>query len=233
MPDHVPAAATAQNSGPAATPSLLNSDATAGANAQQASATPAATPAATQTPAPDANPQPGDGTLKDAPIVPAGAPEKYEFKFPEGVNVDTKALEAFEPLARKLDLPQDKAQSLIDLYAQMRQSEVQQQQEAMSTMVAEWGKQTMADPELGGPKWEETKVSAKRFLSEYGNPGIERMLDEYGLGNNPDFIRMLAKAGKAMGSDTFIAGSTGAAGEDSEAARASRMFPKTLGSMKK
>jgi hypothetical protein len=115
----------------------------------------------------------------------------------------------------------------------MRRGEVEAQQTAMTEMVQGWAKETMSDPELGGQKWAETETAAKRFLSAYGNDGVTKMLDDYGLGNNPAFIRMLAKAGKAMGSDSFLTGSASAGAEESDQAKASRMFPKTLGNMKK
>src|SRR5262245_55633150 len=46
------------------------------------------------------------------------APEKYaDFKIPDGMAVDAKALEAFTPALRELNLTQDQAQKLVDVYA--------------------------------------------------------------------------------------------------------------------
>lgn len=54
-----------------------------------------------------------DGQKK--PDEPKGAPEQYaEFKAPEGVTFDTGVIGEFSKAAKELDLPQDKAQQLLD-----------------------------------------------------------------------------------------------------------------------
>lgn len=45
-----------------------------------------------------------------------GAPEKYEFKAGEGVELDAEALKDFEPVARDLNLTNEQAQKLVDAY---------------------------------------------------------------------------------------------------------------------
>lgn len=48
--------------------------------------------------------------------TPPGAPEKYAFTAPEGQELDTSALAQFEPVARELNLTQEQAQKLVDVY---------------------------------------------------------------------------------------------------------------------
>src|SRR5262245_60440079 len=58
----------------------------------------------------------GDGKGGNAQAKP-GAPEKYEFKAPEGVTLDTGLVNDFTPLAKELGMSQDAAQKVVDLYA--------------------------------------------------------------------------------------------------------------------
>ena len=69
------------------------------------------------------------------------APEKYEFAAPEGQALDANALAVFEPIAKELGLTQEQAQKLVDIYPQIQQ----QQAEAWSKQVADWGEQVKAD----------------------------------------------------------------------------------------
>jgi len=45
-------------------------------------------------------------------------PEKYEFKIPDGMEMDSELLKEAEPMFKELGLSQAKAQKVIDLYAQ-------------------------------------------------------------------------------------------------------------------
>jgi transcription antitermination factor NusG len=59
-----------------------------------------------------------------------GAPEKYEFKAGEGVELDTEALKDFEPVARDLNLTNEQAQKLVDAYPKILAGVQQRQAEA-------------------------------------------------------------------------------------------------------
>jgi len=53
---------------------------------------------------------------------------------------------------------------------------------------------------------------AKKALDSFGTPELRTLLNESGIGNHPELIRFMVRAGKAISSDTFVAGERGAAG---------------------
>ena len=63
-------------------------------------------------------PEQSEGQSTETPSEPKGAPEAYEFKspegLPEGTEIDTQVLDSYSEVARELDLPQDKAQMMLD-----------------------------------------------------------------------------------------------------------------------
>ena len=128
------------------------------------------------------------------------APEKYEFTPPEGQELDANALAVFEPIAKELGLSQEQAQKLVDIYPQIQQ----QQAEAWSKQVSDWGEQVKADKEIGGDKFNASVGAAQRALDQFGNPELREYLNASGLGNHPALVRFCAKVGKAMAEDSFV-----------------------------
>lgn len=141
-----------------------------------------------------------DATDKAEKDKKPAAPEKYEFAAPEGQELDANALSVFEPIAKELGLTQEQAQKLVDIYPQIQQ----QQAEAWSKQVADWGEQVKADKEIGGDKFEVSVGLAQRALDQFGNPELREYLNASGLGNHPALVRFCAKVGKSMAEDSFV-----------------------------
>jgi hypothetical protein len=51
---------------------------------------------------------------------------------------------------------------------------------------------------------------AKKALDAFGSPELRVLLEQSGLGNNPEVIRFMFRAGKAISEDSFVGRSTGA-----------------------
>lgn len=157
----------------------------------------------------------GDKSKDDKP---AGAPEAYEFKAPEGKEFSEEVLGAFEEIARELNLPQDTAQGVLDKLAP---AFAEREAAAMEQARTEWAEASKADKEIGGDKLPETLAVAKKFLDAFGSPELSTLLDQSGLGNHPEFIRAFYRAGKATGEDRIVTGNVGTAQTDP----AKRLFP--------
>jgi hypothetical protein len=134
---------------------------------------------------------------------PAGAPEKYEFTAPEGVVLDTKAVEQFEPIARELNLTNDQANKLVALQASI----VRQQQEVWAQQRQTWETAVKTDKELGGTALDGNIKLAQSALTKFGTPELRAALDTTGMGNHPEVVRVFTRIGKAMAEDTFEKGS--------------------------
>lgn len=138
---------------------------------------------------------------------PEGAPEKYEFKPAEGQELDAAALEQFEPIARELNLTNEQAQKMVDLYGTKIMPMVQQQQaEAWQKTTEQWAADVKADKEIGGDNLTGNLSAAQRALAQFGTPKLKEYLEGTGLGNHPELVKAFVKVGKAMSEDGMVTG---------------------------
>lgn len=146
---------------------------------------------------------------------PEGAPEKYEFTAGEGQELDTAALEQFEPIARELNLTNEQAQKMVDLYGTKIMPMVQKQQaEAWQAQTEQWAADVKADKEIGGDKLTANLSAAQRALEQFGDPELKEYLDSTGLGNHPALVKAFIKVGKAMSEDKVVTGGHESGGSD-------------------
>jgi len=153
----------------------------------------------------------------------AGAPETYaEFARPEGmenIELNPAAVDALKPIAKELNLSQDRAQMLFarlltDVYPKMEA----QRLEAWGNLTRGWAETAKADKEIGGDKWDANVTVAQRALNTFGTPELKEALNQYGLGNHPEMIRLMVRMGNAMREDTIVLpGSQGGAVKKSTA----------------
>ncbi len=164
---------------------------------------PAQTPAAT-----------ADGTTAAASpatetSAATAAPEAYSFKAPEGTEYDPEILESFLGAAKEAGLTQDAAQKLIE---KMAPALAARQVDQLQAIHKEWQTASTADKEFGGDKLQENLGVARKALENFGTPELRSLLDETGLGNHPEVIRMLYRAGRAISEDRFVGGSASGTG---------------------
>lgn len=133
-----------------------------------------------------------------------GAPEKYEFTAPEGKEFDAQLLDTFSAAAKVANLSQEAAQKLLGQMAPALQA---RQQEQVAAVHQGWRDASTADKEFGGDKLGENMGIAKKALDQFSTPALRTLLEETGLGNHPEVIRMLYRAGKAISEDSFVSGS--------------------------
>ena len=218
---------------PVAGATTPNSAAPAAPPAAEPPVQPPATPPAAAPPA-AAPPQGQEGATppKQTPpdaTAPTGAPESYsDFTLPEGMALNQAALDKFLPLAKEMNLSQEKAQQMVDLFAEQIGAIEQGSREAWERQKQEWTEAVRKDPELGGANYDATLQHSQAFVARFGDAELQTLLDEYGVGSHPALVRAFAKAGKAAAEDTFPTRGDAGSGEDTLEARAMRMFPNSL-----
>lgn len=146
----------------------------------------------------------GEGQTEKTDAKPVGVPEEYEFKMPEGLALDSAAVEKFEPIFKEMKLSQDQAQVLAERYAEHVQGIQKAQADAHRQQVEGWVSNVKADPEIGGKAMEENVIFAKKALGKYGTPELTAILDQTGFGNHPELVRAFCRIGKAMSEPTTI-----------------------------
>ncbi|SAL47416.1 hypothetical protein AWB74_02130 [Caballeronia arvi] len=185
----------------------------ASAPASQA-ATPATQPAEGATLLDGAADKPAEGEAAkegDKPTEAAKPVEYTDFKVPEGVKLEGEAFDELKAYAKEKGLSQEDAQKLVDLGVKQAREFNSRIADHVKTQTAEWAKQAQTDKEFGGDKLPENLAAAKQALDQFGSPELKSLLNESGLGNHPEVIRFMVKAGKAISEDGRIV--TGAAGQ--------------------
>lgn len=130
----------------------------------------------------------------DKPKAETKAPEAYEFKMPEGVELDKAAADEFSSIAKELDLTQDQAQRVAEVAMKMQQRQAEQQ----VATVRGWAEQCKTDKEFGGDNLEQNLGVARQAIDTFGSKELKALLDKTGLGNHPELVRFAFKAGKAI-----------------------------------
>lgn len=161
---------------------------------------------------PEASAKPADAKPEQAadqgkPAEKAGAPEKYEFKAPEGQSFDEKVIATYSEVARELNLSQDAAQKVLDRVAPVMQArQVEQFQEMQDRTFSAWADETKADKEIGGQRLPENLRLAAKAVDRFGGKALRALLDESGFGNRREVIAAFAAIGRAISDDSFVAG---------------------------
>jgi hypothetical protein len=148
----------------------------------------------------------GDGNTGETQTT-LGAPESYEFKPVENVNLDPGVIDAFAEVAKELDLSQAAAEKVLNkmapVLAERSAAQIQQAQQ-------QWVESSIKDKEFGGEKLQENLAVAKKAMDAFATPELKQLLNESGLGNHPEVIRMMYRAGKAISEDGYVGPSQGA-----------------------
>jgi hypothetical protein len=135
----------------------------------------------------------------------AEVPEKYEFTVPEGMEIDNALVEILSPVMKEVGLTQESAQKLADAYIPYVEQQVKSNETAA---IEEWNKKveewkTQTTQELGA-SLKEDLVTASKFIDKFGSSKVREVLNETGLGNHPELVKLFVKAGKAISEDTFV-----------------------------
>jgi len=142
--------------------------------------------------------------------APEGAPENYEFnaKVADAPDeLDPEVLTAFGDVAKELNLPQEAAQKVLDKVAPVIQA---RQAKAAEDVKLDWANQSQSDKEFGGESLNNNLEIAKQSLNAFGTDSLKSLLQETGLGNHPEVIRFMYRAGKAISEDSYVGNSEGA-----------------------
>ena len=159
----------------------------------------------------------------------AVVPEHYSIKLPEGIELDQEGFEELEPLLKKARVSEDVAQELVDLYIKRVEASQNAAKAMMGNVVRQWQEQVKADPEIGGGKLQESLGLSAKVLSKFGSKAAIDVLNDSGLGNHPEVIRMLAKIGRVISQDKFIEPSPGAHKASNLAEETAKvLFPNSL-----
>ena len=130
-----------------------------------------------------------------------GTPEtadEYQLASPEGFEAYSEDLSNwFRNAAFEMKLPKTMAQGLHDRFIENFISQNQMAENERIDKRKSWENELHQEY---GSAFDQRVEAGKRALREYGSPEVHRILEETGLGSNPDFVRMFVKMGMSLGS---------------------------------
>lgn len=133
-------------------------------------------------------------------------PEDYEVSAPEGVELSDEAVNEFKEVAKEAGLTQEQFQKLVQFDADRFQTAQEAAQEQMQeeinqeleSLKSEWGNQFDAKVQ-----------TAKKALGAVADQGTYEFLDQTGMGNHPQMIKLFARLGERMSEDSFVSSDGG------------------------
>lgn len=146
--------------------------------------------------------RPSENGANPPPEKPA-VPEQYEFKPPEGVEFDEATIGVYAEAAREAGLSQEAADIVLNKIAPHL---AQQQAARLAEARNDWARQSRADAEFGGEKLDENLAVAKKAVEALASPELKTLLEQSGLGNHPEIIRLFYRAGRSLSQDAFVGG---------------------------
>lgn len=158
------------------------------------------------------------GETTQAAKTDAPADIVYDFKLPEGVELDTAMADEFKAIAKDLKLPAEAAQKIVDLQVKAQQAAAQ----AHVDTVKGWRESVVNDKDIGGDKLPENIAIAKKAVS-LGPPELNELLKSTGMDNHPVVFRWCLAVGKALSEDRMVKGGTATA--DASKPAASVLYP--------
>lgn len=140
-----------------------------------------------------------------SPKAAQGVPEAYKLEAPEGLTIAPEHVELATPVFRELGLSNEAANKLMPVAAKFAESVVAQVDRESADAFSGWKRdlirQAQADPEIGGANWKDSINSAAQALETLGAPAgspLRKLLDETGVGDHPEMIRVFARAGRLL-----------------------------------
>jgi hypothetical protein len=136
-------------------------------------------------------PKPADPAAPAAPVVP----EKYELKVPDGSLLKPEHVAAIEGYAKATKRSNAEAQVIVE-HQHAEHAALEQRRQG-------WLVELANDQQIGGEALKANAELTRRVIAKYAPESLKKTLDATGLGNHPDFFRMLVSLGKAAGEDVL------------------------------
>lgn len=132
-----------------------------------------------------------------------GEAEAFAAEIPEGMDAYSGEFEAYNGAVNAF-LAENPTASAADALkwaagyqAQLVADQARGMADGFNEREANWSKDTLADPDLGGANMPKTNERMVRAIQTYDkDAAFARVLNSTGLGSHPDVVRFLAKVGE-------------------------------------
>jgi hypothetical protein len=134
------------------------------------------------------------------------ATDEVALTVPEGSNLSQEAVDAINTFAKENGLSQEQAEALMSRETEASERVLESLEREQEQEQAKWVENVKKDAELGGANFDQTKDLARKVVLRFGSDELMSNLKSTGLGNYPEFVRLLVRVGKAISDDTLVSG---------------------------
>lgn len=160
------------------------------------------------------------------------APVEYNLTAPEGVTLREGYVDSLTEFAKANNLSPEAVQELINQEAEAAQKAEEAFQQRVEQEQKEWVETVKADDEIGGEHFDQSKQLARKVIGRFGSELLVQELNDTGLGNHPELVRLLVRIGRSMADDTLATGKI-ASPESKPKTAEEIMYPDLAGGDKK
>jgi hypothetical protein len=147
----------------------------------------------------------------------------YDLKAPQGF--DPSGLARVVEVAKLYGIAPEKAQKLLDDTHANQIKAKADTDAALAKQKSEWHAEIQSDKEIGGEQFKATMERAQKVINEIDQkiaPGIKKLLDDSGYGDEPRVVRLFAYLGRANREDSFA--TSDRSGNDSSPKSLAQLF---------
>ena len=169
------------------------------------------TPAAAAVPAPDTTltepvvkPAEVAAPKTDPPAPKTPDPKPIELKLPEGSLFAPETVAKVAARAKEQNLTPEQAQAELNRESDLVKSFVEGEKIKLAKEANSWVEASKVDPEIGGEKYAANAEVAKRVVNRFGTEAFKKALNDSGLGNHPELVRVFVRIGRAMTDDQLV-----------------------------
>ena len=138
--------------------------------------------------------------------APEGDADYADFTLPDGVELDAEGATALKTLAKDLNLSQASAQKFVDALVARDAAQRTAAETHVNSIREGWQTATRADKQFGGDKLNASLATAQKALKQFGSPELNELVVGAGLGDHPEFIRLLVNVGNAVSEAPIVNG---------------------------
>jgi hypothetical protein len=145
--------------------------------------------------------------LKAAEAAKSVVPEKYApFKLADGTEPDAETFAKWGEFAKANGFTQAQMEQVtaegMKLFSDVRQKQFE-------TVKTDWLNAAQKDSEIGEDIKKGADSAAARAFNTLATPELKQVMEQYGLGNHPEMLRMFFRLSKSFKEDTFEGGGSG------------------------
>lgn len=133
--------------------------------------------------------------------------KEYQLKLPVGSLLKPEQIEKISSYSKEKGFSEADAQALLERESALLSEFQSEQIKALEEARTQWIEQVKIDKEIGGIHFEKNLKLAQSAVSKFATPEFKKALDDSGFGNHPELVRVFARIGKAMSSDSLVRGS--------------------------